>query len=309
MREALRRTTASASLPTVDGSIRTRETATIEDFDATPAIVSISDVHGYYESARSALTAVGEVRDPVVTKDGSGQLHWAGSDYVLVFNGDLIDRGDENERVLETALRLKHEAPPGRVRLHLGNHEMAIMLPDVLHWPQTYSGQLTREARVSFVDQVCAGVWKAAFEGYNHTYSHAGSGSPFDVASVNTRLRTCTEEVHQEMTGVDSRSVQEDVPERYDLLFGLDGDGRGPDAGILWMDFHHMPRDAPPQIVGHSRQTAVVRKGNVVCQNTIRSNLGSTGGEAVVIETPDEVTVVTRDRSGTATTTTPEPLP
>lgn len=308
MREALRQATASESLPTVDAPVQTRETSTIDDFDGSPAIVSISDIHGYYEPAHSALTAVGDVRDPVVTEDSSGQLHWADSNYILLFNGDLIDRGDENESVLETALRLKQEAPPGRVRLHLGNHEMAIMLPDVLHWPRTYSGQLTQEARVSFVDQVRSGVWNAAFEGYNHTYSHAGRESSFDATSVNTRLRTCADEVHEEMTGAGDGSVQEDVPEQYDLLFGLDRDGRGPDAGLLWMDFLHMPRDAPPQIVGHSRQTEVVRKGNVVCQNTIRSNLGSIGGEAVVIETPNEVTVVTRDGSGTATTTTPVEL-
>jgi len=271
--------------------------------------VSLSDIHGYYESAHSALTAVGAVRDPVVSEDSSGQLHWADSNYLLLFNGDLIDRGDENRRVLETALRLKHEAPPGRVRLHLGNHEMAVMLPEVLHWPQTYSGQLTQAARVSFVDQVRAGIWKAAFEGYNHTYSHAGCESSFDATNVNTRLKTCADQIREDMTSPDSGSVQEKIPEQYDLLFGLDRGGRGPDAGLLWMDFLHMPRDAPPQIVGHSRQPEVVKKGNVICQNTIRSNLRSSGGEAVVIETPNEITVVTRDRSGTAITTTPNEVP
>jgi hypothetical protein len=305
MRDALRQATATASLPAIDGPIRTREAATVDEFDGSPAIVSISDIHGYYESAHSALTAVGEVREPVVHEDSSGRLHWAGSNYLLLFNGDLIDRGDENRKVLETALRLKQEAPPGRVRLHLGNHEMAIMLPDVLHWPKTYSGQLTRSARISFLEQVRDGIWDAAFEGYDHTYSHAGRESAFDSASVNARLRAAADEVHEELVADHAESGQEGIPERYDLVFGLDGNGRGPDAGLLWMDLAHMPRTAPPQIVGHSRQTAVARKGNVVCQNTIRSNVGSTGGEAVVIETPNDVSVVTRDGSGTATITAP----
>lgn len=308
MRESVRQATASESLPPINGPIQTRETSTIDNFDGEPAIVSISDIHGYYESVHSALTAVGEVRDPIVNEDSSGQLHWADSDYLLLFNGDLIDRGDANKKVLETALRLKQEAPPGRVRLHLGNHEMAIMLPEVLHWPQTYSGQLTQDARITFNDQVQSGVWKVAFDGYNHTYSHAGCNSTFDPANVNARLRTCAKEIHAEMAGNDSDNVQESIPSRYDLIFGLDGNGRGPDAGLLWMDFTHMPQNAPSQIVGHSRQAAVTKKGNVICQNTIRSNLRSTGGEAVVIETPSGVSVVTRDETSAATTRTPVEL-
>lgn len=305
MEEAIRQATASESLPTMNEPIQTCEISTIDDFDGTPAVVSVSDIHGYYEAVHSALTAVGEVRDPVVTEDSSGQLHWADSNYLLIFNGDLIDRGNANKKVLETALRLKQEAPPGHVRLHLGNHEMAIMLPEVLYWPQTFSGQLTRDARITFLDQVRSGVWNVAFDGYNYTYSHAGCDSTFDPANVNARLRTCANEIRNEMTGKDADNVQESIPSRYELIFGLDGNGRGPDAGLLWMDFAHMPRNAPPQIVGHSRRTTVTKKGNVICQNTIRSNLQSTGGEAVVIETPSEVSVVTRDETGTATTTMP----
>jgi hypothetical protein len=308
MRDAVRRATSSKSLPLIDGPIQTRETSTIDDFDGAPAIVSVSDIHGYYEAMYSALTAVGAVRDPVVREDSSGQLHWADSNYLLLFNGDLIDRGEDNKKVLRTALRLKQEAPPGRVRLHLGNHEMAIMLPEVLHWPQTYSGQLTRDARIAFLEQVCDSVWTAAFEGYNYTYSHAGRESEFDPTGVNARLRTCAGEVREEMAADQSSSLQAEVPEAYDTIFGLDGDGRGPDAGILWMDFYHMPQDAPPQIVGHSRHEDVTKKGNVICQNTIRSNLQSAGGESVVIETPSEVRAVTRDDAGTATTTTPVEL-
>jgi hypothetical protein len=42
-----------------------------------PAIVSISDIHGYLADARSALLAVGETDrfDPVVTADDDGLLH------------------------------------------------------------------------------------------------------------------------------------------------------------------------------------------------------------------------------------------
>jgi hypothetical protein len=38
--------------------------------------------------------------DPLVHEDETGDLHWAGNNYVLVFNGDLVDRGPHNESVL-----------------------------------------------------------------------------------------------------------------------------------------------------------------------------------------------------------------
>lgn len=100
-----------------------------------PAIVSISDIHGYLEDARSALLAVGESDqfDPVVTADDDGVLHWTDNDYVLVFNGDLVDRGNQNDATVALALRLMREAPPGRVQYLLGNHEMAILCPSVLN--------------------------------------------------------------------------------------------------------------------------------------------------------------------------------
>ena len=96
-----------------------------------PLIVHISDIHGYLTDARSALRAVGDTEQylNLVTTDEAGQLHWADNDYVLVVNGDVIDRGPANEACLEMVWRLQNEAPPGRVRYNLGNHELAILLP------------------------------------------------------------------------------------------------------------------------------------------------------------------------------------
>jgi hypothetical protein len=94
--------------------------------------------------------------------------------------------------------------------------------------------------------------------------------------------------------------VQEQIPDRYDSVFGLGGAlGRGREAGILWMDFEYMPADAPPQVVGHTRQRTPTRVGETVCENVLRRNNGSTGGEAVLVESPDRLVAVTRRRDGT----------
>jgi hypothetical protein len=94
-------------------------------------------------------------------------------------------------------------------------------------------------------------------------------------------------------------AVQENVPRRFADVFGLGGPkGRGEDAGLLWMDFRHMPADAPPQIVGHTKQRAPTWAGRAVCENVIRTNHGSPGGEAVLVETPDALSTVTRQPDG-----------
>lgn len=267
-----------------------------------PAIVSISDIHGYLEDARSALLAVGESDqfDPVVATDDDGLLHWADNDYVLVFNGDLIDRGDYSDETVALALRLMREAPPGRVRYLLGNHEMAILCPSVLYWPRTYSQGLPRERRHQFIRLVASGVITAAFEGYAYTYSHAGDTDGVDVDGVNEATRRAGNELLASLDSGQYQSTQSDIPTRFDDVFGLGGPkGRGEDAGLLWMDFQHMPADAPPQIVGHTKQAAPMWAGRAVCENVIRTNHGSPGGEAVLVETPDALPTVTRqpDRS------------
>lgn len=130
--------------------------ASVDAFDGNPQIVHISDVHGYLSDARSALRAVGDADafDPVVVAADDGTLHWADNDYVLVVNGDLIDRGSANEACLDLVWRLQQEAPPGRVQYHLGNHELAILLPALVRWPEMYSTNLDSTDRRLFIDRV-----------------------------------------------------------------------------------------------------------------------------------------------------------
>lgn len=271
-----------------------------------PIIVQISDIHGYLTSAQSALLAVGDVDefDPIVELDASNTLHWAGGEqYVLVFNGDVIDRGSENAACLDLVWRLQREAPPGHVRYLLGNHEMALLLPEVLSWPMWYSGKRSESDRRAFYRAILEGRITVGFDGYDYTYSHAGSPDDLDVSDLNTKLRTAAGELLG-ATDSDRSRIHHEIVDRFPTIFGMGGPtGRGPGAGVLWLDYAHMPDDAPPQVVGHTKQLNPTRSGDVICGNVIRKNEGSIGGEGVIVETPDRIGVVVRkeDRSASST--------
>lgn len=279
----------------------------VTQIEGTPPVVHISDIHGYLEDARSALLAVGDTDtyDPVVTTDETGTIHWGDNDYILVINGDLIDRGPANDACMEMVWRLIEEAPDGRVQYHIGNHEMAILVPSLFRWPDTYSTGLAGNQRRSFVTRIIDGDVSAAFEGYNYTYSHAGSNEPIDSAAVNSALREAASMLLDSMGGPHETRTHDRIVAQYGRLFAVgENSARGSSAGIWWMDFQHLEKTAPPQIVGHSMRERPARKGNVVCGNVIRMNQRSKAGEGVLIETPEELTFVRRDRGGAVSTTT-----
>ena len=278
----------------------------ITNIEGTPTVVHISDIHGYIDDARSALLALGETEtyDPIVVTDQNGRLQWADNDYILVINGDLIDRGPANRACVEMVWRLLDEAPEGRVRYLIGNHELPILMPRLLGWPGTYSTELDTKQRKEFLERILDGEIAVAFDGYLYTYSHAGSNDPIDPSVVNSNLREATETIVDNMGDRLESRVHRQLTKQYDRIFALSSDGgRGKAAGICWIDFQHLEKSAPPQIVGHSMRNRPVRKGNVVCGNIIRINEDSKGGEGVLVETPDGLTFVRRERDGTVSTT------
>jgi hypothetical protein len=269
--------------------------------EASPTIVSLSDVHGYLGSARDALLTLSEHPDyePVVEADPARRLSWAGNDYVLVLNGDLVDRGPRNEETMALAARLLDQAPPGRVRVTLGNHEMGILTPDRFGWGNWYSGSRETGERRRLVDRVRDGHLVAAYEGYNVTYAHAGRPTPYEAREVNEALAAAADRLGETLGTAEDAATQQTLIEEYPEVFGLGGrTGRGPGAGIAWLDFEYMPADAPPQVVGHTRHDNPTREGAVVCENVIRENRRRPGGEAVVVETPESLTAVGRDHDG-----------
>ena len=266
-----------------------------------PTIVSISDIHGHLGAARRALTTLADHDDydPVVTTDAARRLEWADNNYVLVFNGDLVDRGPRNDGVVEMVSRLLGQAPPGRVRVTLGNHEMGVMLPDRFGWDGWYSTDRTNQQRRAFCQYIEDGHVVAGYDGHNVTYAHAGQPAPYETGALNDSLVSAAATLREAIGGPDDPPVQQELVDGYPDVLGLGGrTGRGPGAGIAWLDFEYMPEDAPPQVVGHTRQDEPRRRGNVLCQNVIRNNLRADGGEAVVVETPDRVVALCRGDDG-----------
>jgi hypothetical protein len=102
------KTTAKA--PTLDVEVTTR-------YPAARRVVGLGDVHGDLGAARAALKLGGLI-------DDAG--HWSGGDSVLVQTGDVLDRGDDEQAILDLLMRLQAEAKDagGAVHLLQGNHEL-----------------------------------------------------------------------------------------------------------------------------------------------------------------------------------------
>ena len=80
-------------------------------------LVAIGDLHGDLAGMRSALVAAGAIDD----KDT-----WIGGDLMIVQTGDVLDRGDDEQSLLDQFERLEREAAAagGRFVWLLGNHEL-----------------------------------------------------------------------------------------------------------------------------------------------------------------------------------------
>ncbi|HHH27997.1 MAG TPA: calcineurin [Polyangiaceae bacterium] len=80
-------------------------------------VVAIGDVHGDLKATHAALRLGGLI-------DDGG--HWAGGDTVVVQTGDVLDRGDDEQAILDLLMSLQAEAKKagGAVHLLQGNHEL-----------------------------------------------------------------------------------------------------------------------------------------------------------------------------------------
>lgn len=294
------------SLPDADpvtGDIRDSVEAHVSP-GSEPPIVSISDVHGYLDAARNALLTLADhpAYDPVVERDADGRLHWAGNEHVLVFNGDLVDRGPANVETLEMVARLLDEAPRGRVRVTLGNHEMGVLTPALFMWESMFSGQVSTDGRRNLVREILGGRIVAAYDGYNVTYAHAGHSDEYAVRKVNDDLVAAAQHIHGLIGGGADAAVQQQLVEDYPLVLGMGNHHlKGPEGGLIWIDLRHLPPDSPPQVVGHTRHDSVIQKGELICENVIRNNIDTPGGEAVLVETPDEIVALQRESNGGVT--------
>lgn len=90
---------------------------------ASDRIIAIGDIHGDLEAARAALRLGGAID----TRD-----RWIGGTLVVVQTGDILDRGDEEEAIMNLFQRLGQEARSagGAVYVLNGNHELMNVLLD-----------------------------------------------------------------------------------------------------------------------------------------------------------------------------------
>ena len=131
------------------------------------------------------------------------------------------------------------------------------------------------------------------------TYVHAGSPDPYDVRRVNDSLVAAAKELIEAAGTINDGTVQRQVLDNYSQVLGVgESHLKGPGAGLVWLDFDHLPDSAPPQVVGHTRHDRPKQKGNVYCQNVIQNNLSTDGGEAVFVESPHRLDALIRQPDG-----------
>lgn len=87
-------------------------------------LLVVSDLEGNHDAFIAFLTANGVI-------DEAG--NWSWGDGHLVFDGDIVDRGDQVTEILWLIHRLQREAKAagGRVHYVLGNHETMVMAGDL----------------------------------------------------------------------------------------------------------------------------------------------------------------------------------
>jgi hypothetical protein len=86
-------------------------------FPAQPRVIALGDVHGDLAATRRALRLGGVLDDAD---------HWQGGATWVVQTGDILDRGDDEQAIIDLFERLEGEAQAagGRFVWLLGNHEL-----------------------------------------------------------------------------------------------------------------------------------------------------------------------------------------
>lgn len=102
------------------GPVPTRPTR----YDDAPVVAAIGDVHGDLAATRAALRLAGAIDETDA---------WVGGSLVVVQTGDQLDRGDDEQAILDLLERLEDEATAAGGALHVlnGNHEIMNVAGDL----------------------------------------------------------------------------------------------------------------------------------------------------------------------------------
>ena len=93
-------------------------------FPAPERLVALGDVHGDIAATRRALRLAGAI---------DADDHWIGGELVVVQTGDQLDRGDDEQAILELFAKVQREAAAAGGAVHVlnGNHEFMNALGDL----------------------------------------------------------------------------------------------------------------------------------------------------------------------------------
>jgi Calcineurin-like phosphoesterase len=143
--------------------------------DTTADIVAVGDVHGDRDRLVRLLTAAGIVDDSV---------RWSGGRNVVVFTGDLIDKGPKGPAVLALLMALRDQAQQagGRVLVLMGNHEADFLRNPESEKAREFALQLKASGMDAKVVASCKGEMGALLCGLPFAarvndwfFSHAGN--------------------------------------------------------------------------------------------------------------------------------------
>ncbi len=157
-------------------------------FPAPARLVAIGDLHGDLAAARSALRAAGAI---------DARDHWIGGALWIVQTGDILDRGDDEQAIVDLFARLEIDAHAagGAVIVLNGNHELMnasgdfrYVTPggmrdweDVPNLDTSKLGAVPVSARARVASLVSGGVYARRFAQHNviaiagdTVFSHAG---------------------------------------------------------------------------------------------------------------------------------------
>ncbi len=114
-------------------------------------IVAIGDLHGDLAAARAALQLAGAIGETD---------QWIGGNLVVVQTGDILDRGDDESRIMALFDRLRDEAAAagGAVHVLSGNHELMNSYLDFRYVTEGGLADFAGEAEVDLADSVMASL-------------------------------------------------------------------------------------------------------------------------------------------------------
>ncbi|MHC4209385.1 MAG: metallophosphoesterase, partial [Planctomycetota bacterium] len=156
------------------------------------------------------------------------ELHWTFGTGHVVFNGDVLDRGDRVTEALWLIYRLEQEAKQagGRVHVVLGNHEVMVLRGDLRYVDDKYMRHVAPELGLAY-DELFGpeselGRWlraqNAVVKINDLVFVHGGIGP--DVENLEFSLGQINQEIRRGMDA-DANCVSSD--ETLGLLLGSKG--------------------------------------------------------------------------------------